>query len=216
MVTIVEAYEANTKVMKQNNETLQEILHQLKSLSAHLGILDANEINEASEVATQQDPLGMEIHQMFDELPTPTNAEIMDETIQDRFGGSLDVAAIVNCVDFGHEVVTAVEVNASDLIQKVVTEYRVDFDADSTTMVIDHTDYAVSEIEGEHTLIASDEFIKYDVILGSKKIITPVLFQGIGHSLKYGSAMSLVSVVQEEANTDIFIRTKQDPLLLVM
>lgn len=37
-------------------------------------------------------------------------------------------------------------------------------------MVIDHTSYAVSDNEGDHTLIASDDFIMSDVILGSKKI----------------------------------------------
>lgn len=37
-------------------------------------------------------------------------------------------------------------------------------------MVIDHTSFAVSETEGDHTLIASDDFIKSDVILGSNKI----------------------------------------------
>jgi len=37
-------------------------------------------------------------------------------------------------------------------------------------MVVDHTSYAVSEIEGDHTLIASDNFIKSDVILGKEKI----------------------------------------------
>lgn len=37
-------------------------------------------------------------------------------------------------------------------------------------MVIDHTSYAVSDSEGDHTLIASDDFISSDVILGSKKI----------------------------------------------
>ena len=37
-------------------------------------------------------------------------------------------------------------------------------------MVIDHTSYAVSETEGDHTLIASGDFIKSDVILGSRKI----------------------------------------------
>jgi oligosaccharyltransferase complex subunit beta len=41
---------------------------------------------------------------------------------------------------------------------------------DPATMVIDHTSYAVSETEGDHTLIASDDFIKADVILGGKKI----------------------------------------------
>lgn len=37
-------------------------------------------------------------------------------------------------------------------------------------MVIDHMSYAVSETEGDHTLIASDDFIKSNVILGNEKI----------------------------------------------
>ncbi|KAL4383782.1 hypothetical protein GQ457_15G015990 [Hibiscus cannabinus] len=131
----------------------------------------------------------MEIHLMFDGLSTPTNTKIVDKTIQDRFGGSIDVVAIINCVDFGHDLVIAAEVNASGLIREVATEYGVGFDVDHLTMVIDHTGYTVSEIGG-HTLISSG------VILESKEIIAPVFFQDIGHSLKYGSAMFLVSVVQ--------------------
>lgn len=41
---------------------------------------------------------------------------------------------------------------------------------DASAMVIDHTSYAVSSTNGDHTLIASDDFINSDVILGSKKI----------------------------------------------
>lgn len=38
-------------------------------------------------------------------------------------------------------------------------------------MAIDHTSYAVSETEGgDHTLIASDDLVHSEVILGSKKI----------------------------------------------
>lgn len=37
-------------------------------------------------------------------------------------------------------------------------------------MLIDHTSYAVSETEGDHTLIASDDLIQSDVILGKTKI----------------------------------------------
>ena len=37
-------------------------------------------------------------------------------------------------------------------------------------MVIDHSSYAVLDTVGDHTLIASDDFINSDVILGSKKI----------------------------------------------
>lgn len=41
---------------------------------------------------------------------------------------------------------------------------------DPSAMVIDHLSYAVSETKGDHSLIASDDFIQSDVILGSKKI----------------------------------------------
>ena len=41
---------------------------------------------------------------------------------------------------------------------------------DPSALVIDHSSYAVSDTEGDHTLIASDDFIKSDAILGSKKI----------------------------------------------
>lgn len=37
-------------------------------------------------------------------------------------------------------------------------------------MVIDHKSYAISGTEGDHTLIASDDFIQSDVILGKTKI----------------------------------------------
>lgn len=40
-------------------------------------------------------------------------------------------------------------------------------------MVIDHTSYAVSDTEGDHTLIAGDDFIQSEVILGSEKIKVP-------------------------------------------
>ena len=46
-------------------------------------------------------------------------------------------------------------------------------------MVIDHTSYAVSDTEGGHTLIASDDFIQSDVILGRKKIEVSSSIEGI-------------------------------------
>ncbi|KAG6605106.1 Dolichyl-diphosphooligosaccharide--protein glycosyltransferase 48 kDa subunit, partial [Cucurbita argyrosperma subsp. sororia] len=101
----------------------------------------------------------------------------------DRFGGSVDLAGILDFVDSGHDLILAADSNASDLIRETATECGVDFDEDSAAVVIDHTSYAVSETEGDHTLIASDDLIKSDVIVGSKKIEAPVLFQGIGHTL---------------------------------
>ena len=46
-------------------------------------------------------------------------------------------------------------------------------------MVIDHTNYAVSETEGDHTLIASDSFIQSDVLLGKTKIEVKLNFSQV-------------------------------------
>ncbi|CDP02802.1 unnamed protein product [Coffea canephora] len=101
----------------------------------------------------------------------------------ERFGGSLDLAAVLSFVDSGHDVIVAADSNASDLIRNIAAECGADFDEDPSAVVIDHTSYAVSDTEGDHTLIVSDELIQSDVILGKEKIEAPILFKGIGHSL---------------------------------
>lgn len=101
----------------------------------------------------------------------------------DRFGGSVDAASLLEFVDSGHDLIMAADASASELIREIAVECGVDFDEDPAAMVIDHTNHAVSEIEGDHTLIASDDFINSEVIFGSKKIEAPVLFKGIGHSI---------------------------------
>lgn len=53
-------------------------------------------------------------------------------------------------------------------------------------MVIDHTSYAVSDTAGDHTLIASDDFIKSDVILGSKKIEASTRFNNVVNTFLCG------------------------------
>ncbi|PKU82489.1 Dolichyl-diphosphooligosaccharide--protein glycosyltransferase 48 kDa subunit [Dendrobium catenatum] len=108
-----------------------------------------------------------------------------------RFGGSLDQAAVLDFVDAGHDLILAADSYASDLIRGIASECGVDFDEDPDAVVIDHVGYAVSEIDGEHTLIAADDFIQSDVILGEKKIEAPVLFRGIGHSVNPASTLVL-------------------------
>ncbi|KAM0952014.1 putative dolichyl-diphosphooligosaccharide--protein glycotransferase [Dioscorea sansibarensis] len=108
-----------------------------------------------------------------------------------RFGGSVDMAAILDFVDAGHDLILAADSSASDLIRGIATECGVDFDEDPEAVIIDHTSYAVSETEGDHTLIASNSFINSNVILGDKKIEAPVLFQGIGHSLNPANSLVL-------------------------
>ncbi|PON31848.1 Dolichyl-diphosphooligosaccharide--protein glycosyltransferase 48 kDa subunit [Parasponia andersonii] len=109
----------------------------------------------------------------------------------ESFGGSLNLGAVLDFVDSGHDLILAADASPSDLIRNVATEFGVDFDEDSSAVVIDHTNYAVSETEGDHTLIASDNFIQSDVILGKTKIEAPVLFKGVAHSLNAANSLVL-------------------------
>ncbi|KAK3033842.1 hypothetical protein RJ639_034260 [Escallonia herrerae] len=95
----------------------------------------------------------------------------------DRLGGGLDLAAILEFVDSGHDLIVGADVNASDLIRNIAAE-----SGDASAVVIDHTSYAVSETDGDHTLIASYNFIESDA---------PVLFKGIGHSLNAANSLGL-------------------------
>lgn len=44
------------------------------------------------------------------------------------FGGSVDLAAILDFVDSGHDLILAADSNASELIREIATECGVDFD----------------------------------------------------------------------------------------
>ncbi|KAF9620256.1 hypothetical protein IFM89_010991 [Coptis chinensis] len=103
---------------------------------------------------------------------------LFSPTVQ-KFGGSLDLNSVLGFVDSGRNLILAVDESASDLVKEIATECGVDFDEDSGAVVIDHGSFA----DGDHMLIASDDFIDSDVILGKEKIEAPVLFKGIGHAL---------------------------------
>ncbi|XP_071722437.1 dolichyl-diphosphooligosaccharide--protein glycosyltransferase 48 kDa subunit-like [Rutidosis leptorrhynchoides] len=106
-----------------------------------------------------------------------------------QFGGSLDSKAVLDFVDSGHDLILAADASASDLIRGIAKEFGVDFDEDDSAVVIDHGSYAVSEKEGDHTLIVGEDFIQSDVILGKNGIQAPVLFRGIAHSLNAANSL---------------------------
>ncbi|XP_021718509.1 dolichyl-diphosphooligosaccharide--protein glycosyltransferase 48 kDa subunit-like isoform X1 [Chenopodium quinoa] len=105
--------------------------------------------------------------------------------------GSLKLNDVLDFVDSGHDLIVAADANASDFIRNVASECGIDFEDDTAAVVVDHTSYSVSEIEGDHTLIASDDIIKSDVILWREKIEAPVLFRGIAHSVNAASSLAL-------------------------
>uniref|UniRef100_A0A2N9EFX2 Dolichyl-diphosphooligosaccharide--protein glycosyltransferase 48 kDa subunit n=1 Tax=Fagus sylvatica TaxID=28930 RepID=A0A2N9EFX2_FAGSY len=133
----------------------------------------------------------------------------------ERLGGSLDLDAVVDYVDSGHDLILAASASASDLIRNIATECGVDFDDDPLAMVIDHNDHVVSETQGDHTLIASDDFIQSDVILGNTKIEAPVLFKGIAHSLNPASSLVLkvLSASQSAYSANPDSKFSEPPLL---
>ncbi|GMH21424.1 hypothetical protein Nepgr_023266 [Nepenthes gracilis] len=51
--------------------------------------------------------------------------------------------------------------------------------SDPATLVVDHNSYAVSNNNGEHTLLATNDFVQPDTILENKKIEAPILFRGV-------------------------------------
>ncbi|KAL2905608.1 Dolichyl-diphosphooligosaccharide--protein glycosyltransferase 48 kDa subunit [Bienertia sinuspersici] len=105
--------------------------------------------------------------------------------------GSLKLKDVMDFVDSGHDLILAANANASDFVRNVASECGADFEDDTAAVVIDHTSYSVSEIDGDHSLIASDTFIKSDVIFGRENIEAPVLFRGIGHSVNAASSLVL-------------------------
>jgi oligosaccharyltransferase complex subunit beta len=152
---------------------------------------------------------------------------------------------VVDYVDSGHDLILAASASASDLIRNIATECGVDFDdvglqcfliyasvcfflecvllycfvcvmvQDPLAMVIDHNDHVVSETQGDHTLIASDDFIQSDVILGNTKIEAPVLFKGIAHSLNPASSLVLkvLSASQSAYSANPDSKFSEPPLL---
>uniref|UniRef100_A0A0D6QZT8 Dolichyl-diphosphooligosaccharide--protein glycosyltransferase 48 kDa subunit n=1 Tax=Araucaria cunninghamii TaxID=56994 RepID=A0A0D6QZT8_ARACU len=109
----------------------------------------------------------------------------------ERLGGALDLPAVLDFVDSGHDLILAADTTTSDLIRDIAAECGVDFDEDPEALVIDHTSYAISKTDTGHTLIVSDNVIDSKVILGEKKLEAPVLFQGIAHSLNPANSLVL-------------------------
>jgi oligosaccharyltransferase complex subunit beta len=52
------------------------------------------------------------------------------------FGGSIDLAAILDFVDSGHDLIVAADSNASDLIREIATESGIDFDEVGITVLV--------------------------------------------------------------------------------
>lgn len=97
------------------------------------------------------------------------------------FGGSIDVTAILDFVDSGHDLILAADTGASESIRDIALECGVDLDEDSKAVVIDHQRFArVVGRKTDHTLVVGTGFVNSSVILGAQGVKGPVIFQGLG------------------------------------
>eukprot|EP01121_Diplochlamys_sp_Union-15-3_P003497 TRINITY_DN1339_c0_g1_i2.p1 TRINITY_DN1339_c0_g1~~TRINITY_DN1339_c0_g1_i2.p1 ORF type:complete len:436 (-),score=70.51 TRINITY_DN1339_c0_g1_i2:60-1367(-) len=107
----------------------------------------------------------------------------------DEFGGIIDVHSILDFIDDGHNVLLAADFGVSDLIREIASECGVQFD-DEGTKVIDHLNFDVSDYDYGHEVIVidpssdKDQIFSNSVIIPQASKLSPILYQGIGHSLE--------------------------------
>ncbi|KAI7755598.1 hypothetical protein M8C21_029304 [Ambrosia artemisiifolia] len=112
----------------------------------------------------------------------------------ERFGGSLDVAGILEFVDSGKDLIVAADAGASDLIRSVAAECGVDFDEDPSAVapvLFKGIGHSLNPANSLVLKVLSASPSAYSANPKSKLSTPPAL---------YGSSISLVSVVQARNN----------------
>ncbi|KAL1494733.1 hypothetical protein ABEB36_010281 [Hypothenemus hampei] len=97
-----------------------------------------------------------------------------------EFGGNLNVDTVTQFIDNGGNVLVAGSEVTGDVLRELASEVGFEVDEEGA-FVIDHLNYDISD-EGQHTklVISSENLIDAPVIIGSKKGIAPLLYQGTG------------------------------------
>ncbi|CAG9771081.1 unnamed protein product [Ceutorhynchus assimilis] len=97
-----------------------------------------------------------------------------------EFGGNLNVDTITQFIDNGGNVLVAGSESTGDILRELASEVGFEVDEEGA-FVIDHLNYDSSD-EGQHTklVVSSENLIDAPVIVGIKKNIAPILYQGTG------------------------------------
>lgn len=98
----------------------------------------------------------------------------------EEFGGSLNVETITQFIDDGGNVLVAGSSVTGDVLRELASECGFEVDEEGA-FVIDHLNYDITD-EGQHTklVISSENLIDAPVIVGNKKDISALLYQGTG------------------------------------
>jgi len=95
----------------------------------------------------------------------------------EEFAG-IDAEVVLDFIDQGGNVILAADSEASDAVKTIASECNIELDQ-SGAFVIDNQNYDTGADEGQHTLIAADNLIKDEIVVGSK-VKSPILFRGVG------------------------------------
>jgi len=112
----------------------------------------------------------------------------------EEFGGLIDVTAILDFIDDGHNVILAASSKISDPVREIASECGVDFDEEGSN-VIDHFHYDSDSVD--HTTIVieptSKTTLESSIIAGSKplKERKNINFEGIGHTTQEDNGLNI-------------------------
>ena len=84
----------------------------------------------------------------------------------DDFGGTVDVAEILEFVDSGRNLLIVATPDASETIREVAVECGVAMIDDERSFIQDHFAYDVLMDDGNHSVVASDAFAAPDIVIG--------------------------------------------------
>ncbi|KAG5884657.1 hypothetical protein JTB14_005401 [Gonioctena quinquepunctata] len=98
----------------------------------------------------------------------------------EELGGSLNVETITQFIDEGGNVLVAGSSVTGDVLRELASECGIEVDEEGA-FVIDHLNYDKTD-EGQHTklVVSPENLIDAPVIVGPKKGVSPLLFQGTG------------------------------------
>jgi len=105
----------------------------------------------------------------------------------EEFGGLVDVTAILDFIDDGHNVILAASSSLSDPVREIASECGAEFDVEGS-FVIDHFNYHKESVDHTTVVINSSpsNSLENTIIAGSKSIKDrkPIVFEGLGHTIQ--------------------------------
>ncbi|KAL3159401.1 hypothetical protein ABBQ38_009831 [Trebouxia sp. C0009 RCD-2024] len=118
---------------------------------------------------------------------------IIFATDMPEFGGAVDATALLEFVDAGHDLLLAVESNASDELRELAADLGVDFDLKGS-IITDH----FNRYDKQHAAIMTSNALESKAIFGSSHKHGPVVYRGMAASISPRSTLAVKALTTAE------------------